>query len=238
MQRILQTLALMFACILLWQLWPRTPASADDEGAADAATPSCGDVNRDGKADLADPVYLLNWLFLGGPEPQCPATARSLPSTGQESTVGECPGQDGTYRAGCPAAGRFTDNGDGTVTDPCTGLVWQKETADVTDDGKIDDDDRTDWCSALEYCEGLVLAERDDWRLPNARELQSLVDYGRTDPAIDPSFGCVSASYWSSTHFTEDAAYSWNVDFAYGLVSVRLSSEAVRLHVRAVCDGP
>ena len=73
----------------------------------------------------------------------------SLPATGQttcydtEGNVINCgsaewPGQDGFYQAGCPSAGRFVDNGDGTVTDSCTGLVWQKDTADVNGDGRPD----------------------------------------------------------------------------------------------------
>jgi hypothetical protein len=73
------------------------------------------------------------------------------------------------------AANAFQDNGDGTLTDRATGLVWQK-----TDDGR-----KRDWAGALRYCEGLKLGGRSDWRLPNAKELQSIVDYRRNDPALD-----------------------------------------------------
>ena len=105
----------------------------------------------------------------------------SLPATGQttcydtEGNVINCgsaewPGQDGFYQAGCPSAGRFVDNGDGTVTDSCTGLVWQKDTADINGDGTIDLDDELTWQDALKYCDGLSFAGHDDWRLPNVRE--------------------------------------------------------------------
>jgi len=100
----------------------------------------------------------------------------------------------------------FLDNGDGTVTDGTTGLMWQR---DDSGEGVI-------WEDALAACETLELAGHDDWRLPNAKELQSIVDYGRSpgstgSAAIDPVFnttGIVNEAgqadfpcYWSgSTH--------------------------------------
>jgi hypothetical protein len=63
----------------------------------------------------------------------------------------------------------FRDNGDGTVTDRATGLTWTK-----ADGGKA-----LNWKEALAYAEGLKLAGHDDWRLPNVKELQTLVDYAR-----------------------------------------------------------
>lgn len=77
----------------------------------------------------------------------------------------------------------FVDNGNGTVSDPATGLMWQK----------ADDGIGKDWEEALAYAENLNLAEHSDWRLPNAKELQSIVDYSRSpqttnSPAIDPVF--------------------------------------------------
>ena len=102
------------------------------------------------------------------------------------------------YVRGNPAYGRndFHDNGDGTVSDRATGLVWQQG-----DSGKA-----FDWQGALAYAEGLTLAGHDDWRLPNAKELQSLVDYTRSPAttntaAIDPVFRVtqVESWYWSST---------------------------------------
>jgi hypothetical protein len=61
----------------------------------------------------------------------------------------------------------FVDNGDGTITDQATGLIWMQSDSGVG----------MDWPQALAYCEGSTTAGHDDWRLPNAKELQSIVDY-------------------------------------------------------------
>lgn len=78
---------------------------------------------------------------------------------------------------------QFVDNGDGTITDNATGLTWQK-----ADSGK-----GMNWQQALDYAENLEQAGHNDWRLPNAKELQSIVDYTRcpditNSAAIDPIF--------------------------------------------------
>ena len=77
----------------------------------------------------------------------------------------------------------FQKNNDGTISDRATGLMWQQE----------DDGQGRDWEDALTYAEGLRLADYTDWRLPNAKELQSIVDYTRSpqatsSPAINPVF--------------------------------------------------
>jgi hypothetical protein len=89
------------------------------------------------------------------------------------------------YVRGNPAYGRnhFVDNGDGTVTDTATGLMWQQ-----ADSGR-----GMDWAAALSYARSLRLGGRSDWRLPSAKELQSIVDYTRSpdktgSAAIDPVF--------------------------------------------------
>lgn len=81
----------------------------------------------------------------------------------------------------------YTDNGDGTITDNATGLMWQQ----------ADDGTTRDWENALSYAENLSLAGHSDWRLPNAKELHSILDYTRSrsttsSPAIDPLFSCTS----------------------------------------------
>lgn len=99
---------------------------------------------------------------------------------------------------------QFVANSNGTVHDEATGLIWQ--TADSVTS--------LDWNGALEYCENLDLAGRQDWRLPNVKELQSIVDYSRSpatsnSPSIDPVFNASQITneggeldypnYWSST---------------------------------------
>ena len=90
-------------------------------------------------------------------------------------------------------ANDFVDNGDGTVTDMATGLMWQQ----------VDDGQTRNWEEALAYAEDLELAGYDDWRLPNAKELQSIVMYGTTEiPAIDESFFTLTdpdSYFWTST---------------------------------------
>lgn len=137
-----------------------------------------GDVNGSGAIDIADAIYLLSYLFSSGPLPEeilcpeCPpCDSIPLPATGQTrcydplGNLVDCaslayPGQDGFYQLGCPMEGRFVNMGDGTVTDRCTGLMWQKETAPGM----------YTWQAALKYCEKLALAGHTDWRLPNIRE--------------------------------------------------------------------
>ena len=74
------------------------------------------------------------------------------------------------------------------------------------------------WRMALEYCEDRELAGHTDWRLPNVRELQSLVDYGRPDLPFDPIFGTELYWYWSSSTYVNDPNLAWVVGFHNGVV--------------------
>jgi hypothetical protein len=221
------------------------------------------DMNGDGVFDpIAEAVRLLSWAFLGAPAPVRPC-GRPLPATGQTKCYdasgteilcdgAACPGQDGFYQTGCPSEGRFVvndggtpeDTTDDTVTDTCTGLMWQQDTADVNGDGQTIDDgsDALDWCGALAYCENLSFAGHDDWRLPNLRELQSIVDYGRVGPAIDPVFLVFQfAAYWSSTSSAGCPDLAWYVDSLVGyalLVDKGGVGQGDGVYVRAVRSGP
>lgn len=101
---------------------------------------------------------------------------------------------------------QFVSNGDGTVSDRASGLTWQQ-----ADDGRT-----RDWEGALAYCQGLELSGHDDWRLPNVKELQHIVDYRRNDPAIDPQFFRQSDRrgwFWSSTTLGENVFQATYVCF-------------------------
>ncbi len=127
------------------------------------------------------------------------------------------------YVRGNPAYGinQFKDNGDGTVTDAATGLTWMQ-----ADSGK-----GMDWPSALEYADGMEFAGHSDWRLPNAKELQSIIDYTRSpdttgSAAIDPIFSATEikneggekdfAQYWTSSTHQSSRGGDTAVYFAFG----------------------
>jgi hypothetical protein len=118
----------------------------------------------------------------------------------------------GLFFDGQVLAAGFTDNGNGTVTDNDLGLMWQQR----------DDGTKKTWETALSYCEGLSLTQYDDWRVPNKRELMSIVDYARSGPpAISTTYfpGTASEGYWVSTTSANDSASAWYVDFGYGNVT-------------------
>jgi hypothetical protein len=92
----------------------------------------------------------------------------------------------------------YIDNGDSTVTDMTTGLMWEQK----TDDGGSRDKDNTyTWKDALAYCANLLLGSYNDWRLPTPKEFERLVDFGRSSPAIDPSMfpQTNNGLYWTGT---------------------------------------
>jgi hypothetical protein len=126
----------------------------------------------------------------------------------------------------------FVDNGNGTVTDTATGLMWQQA-----------ESDEMWWEEAVTYCEQLELAGYDDWRLPNINELQSIVDYNKVaseeDPAIDTNFfpNLLGNSYWSATTYTRFTDQAWLVDFFTGNYGNFGKHIKGRLLVRAVRGG-
>ena len=126
----------------------------------------------------------------------------------------------------CKTKSRFIDNGDGTVTDNYTGLMWQQETASGT----------YNWQNALRYCENLELAGHKDWRLPNVKELQSIIDYGRYRPSINPVFNAKSARYWSSITDEDNTHGAWSVFFWRGDVGHHYKT--AEHYVRAVRGRP
>ena len=144
----------------------------------------------------------------------------SLPKTGQTTcydsggSVVPCTGtgQDGEIQAGVPwPSPRFTA-GTGTeadcVKDNLTGLMWVKNPDSIT---------RT-WHQALDFAKCLSLCGYDDWRLPNRKELYSLTDFSRYNPALPsghPFLNVQLNNYWSSTPVTDPDHFAHFVWFAY-----------------------
>ncbi|WP_186343032.1 DUF1566 domain-containing protein [Allochromatium palmeri] len=88
-------------------------------------------------------------------------------------------GQDAQHQGQAP---NFADNGDGTIIDRVTGLIWQQST-DTNGDGLLNVADKLSYAQALSYCENLSLADQDDWRLPDIKTLYSLIDFRGRDPS-------------------------------------------------------
>jgi len=125
------------------------------------------------------------------------------------------------------AAGGYADNGDGTVTDTSTGLMWQQA---GSSNGMT-------WEQALAYCEELNLGGHTDWRLPAKKVLRSLVDFSRYDPSINTVYfpDTISSFYWSSTTDAFITDLAWGVYFYVG--DDAFNSKLDYGYVRAVRGG-
>ncbi len=157
--------------------------------------------------------------------------------------TGVSEGQDGALQLGVNwPSPRFTNNGDGTVTDHLTGLVWLQDAN--CDRGRLD------WVEALTFAKTLFDGSSDhnggdcglsdgslsgEWRLPNPIELQSLFHYGISFPAIpntagtgqwsegDPFTNVKDDFYWTSGSFHDSPGIGWLCNLSYG--SVRYGSK-------------
>jgi hypothetical protein len=159
-------------------------------------------------------------VCLGGWEPLVFAQKAFVEVTGQTPSYAE--GDDGDIQAGVPfPKKRFVDKDNGTVEDTLTGLMWLKQ-ADCFRD-------RT-WAEALMDANTLADgrcgltdgSEAGDWRLPNVKELQSLIDFGTLDPALPaghPFSGVQSSFYWSSTTFAGSPFVAWDVSLRDGVTT-------------------
>lgn len=113
----------------------------------------------------------------------------------------------------------FVDNNDGTVTDEATGLMWMQ----------CDIGEALEWEDALAFAENSEYAGYDDWRLPDVKELQSIVDYSGVYPAVDEGyFSCTELEenefyyFWTNTsaYFSPTSpgyGYAWYVAFGYAV---------------------
>lgn len=143
----------------------------------------------------------------------------AVPKTGQ--TTSYASGDDGYLEKGVSwPSPRFTDNSNGTVKDNLTGLIWLKNANAF---------DKRNWATALSDCATLNSGEaglsdgsvEGDWRLPNVRELHSLIDYGRINPALPsghPFTYVQMANYWSSSTTEGLTGSTWCVYLGYGSV--------------------
>ncbi len=198
-----------------------------------------------------------------------------FPATGQMYNFGA--GSDGDVRAGAVLS--YVDNGDGTITDTNTGLMWEKKIKDSDSESVHEVDRQFDWCavsgggtcqSASQWMNGSItstflatlndtanggqncFAGYCDWRIPNVKELLSIVTYQNAAPAVSGEFstpsctGCTDITstscsctalerYWTSTTPMTHFGGAFYVDFHTGEVIV--AAKQLPLRVRAVRGG-
>ena len=119
----------------------------------------------------------------------------------------------------------YANNGDGTITDGVTRLVWQATAAPAANCTAPSADGGTGaprciFADAQAYCASLGLAGRKDWRVPTMMELESLLDYSRqVAPYIAPTFLPLPADwFWTSSGNPERSGDRWVVFFSTGTV--------------------
>jgi len=121
-------------------------------------------------------------------------------------------GQDGEHQIGMAWPNpRFIDRSDGTVLDRLTSLMWTKNAQQIKGTMK--------WGHALAACNNLNFAGYTDWRLPNAKELLSLIDYEQHDPALcagHPFDKVQFLFYWTSTTYDAIPSHAWGVYICNG----------------------
>ena len=185
----------------------------------------------------------------------CQVTPATFLATGQ--TTSYAANDDGALQLGAPLA--YVDNGDGTITDLNTGLMWEKKDRN----GGLHQYTSTynwttamgTWLNNVNNEGGVGFAGYTDWRIPNVRELQSIIDYSKLSPAHDEIFGninCVTSCYvtecsctnggshWTSTRYANGGSnssdtYTWFVNMNDGSHSITRNTSFA--YIRAV-RGP
>jgi hypothetical protein len=181
---------------------------------------------RIGKTLKTNPV-LYTWLVTG--------TASNIAKTGQ--TTSYAAGDDGDLEKGCsiPASDRFVVIGN-TIKDKITGLIWEKTPVIST----------RSWANALTYADTLVIDGFTDWRLPNKKELRSLMNYEQanliTYLTAAGFSNLQSALYWTSTYYESSGMNkAYAVDFGnvatIGIGAVLNNTWTSPIYVIAVRGG-
>jgi hypothetical protein len=193
----------------------------DNDGSGDACdigTFCRGLADYDRDVDANDVTVFLSHFGRSQFNNPCPPDGPTpVPKTGQ--TTSYATGDDGDHERGVAlVTPRFTDNGDGTVTDNQTGLIWLKDANCF---------ELRTWNNALSDSNGLADgscgltdgSNAGDWRLPHIKELLSLIDFSQYETALPsghPFYSVQSSYYWSSTTYAYDTNNAWSIVINYG----------------------
>jgi hypothetical protein len=162
------------------------------------------------------------------------------------------------------AISEFIDNGDGTVTDLYTGLIWVKDGGG----SGSNNGEPLNWQGAKDFSDNLVLCKDktfistsststslcaehngmkyDDWRLPNFKELASIINYNKNSPVVDEKYfsNTLFSNYWTTSYkYIPGIAYAYDpvwkiriVDFSNGTIKI-ISDKNILYYIRPV-RGP
>jgi len=222
---------ILSVCLLILSAATALAEQADAISSATAVEEPCvADFDCNGIVGLYD-LFIFLGEFGRNPNnrPCRPCISAPVPKTGQTTSV--VIGDDGNLKFGVTWSDpRFTENytcgweedavPDGTFTDKLTGLIWTKDAQTIL--GPMS------WFDAITACNNLIYPEipdeeYEDWRLPNIRELQSLIDYGQNNPALPsghPFDNIQSSYYWSSTAYMDGTDKAWVVNPKDGSISL------------------
>lgn len=131
-------------------------------------------------------------------------------------------------------ATNFQDLGNGSVKDHATGLIWQKCSVGQSLPNCSGTATTVLWTSSFLQCQNLNIsnyAGRNDWRLPNAHELLSLLRIQQFPPYLDNSVfpNTPIGSYWTSTTYVENSVSAWSIDFGNGTIGPVSKSNTYRI---------
>ena len=190
-----------------------------------------GNFDYDDNVDGSDASIFKENFGRGSYENPCPPDGPApVPRTGQSHSYN--PRDDGHYQRGVVwPHPRFANNGDGTVTDNLTGLIWLRDA-----NCSLFNAPRT-WYDSINiiipqledgFCQLTDGSSPCDWRLPNRSELLSLHHMGNHPPlpSEHPFTNVVDDNYWSSTTWRISDGTAWYVDMDDGIVHILSKSEA------------
>ena len=146
--------------------------------------------------------------------------------TGTTTTVTTTTGTTGTTTVDPNELPTFVDNGDGTVTDTRTGLIWLQH---ASCNGQAIRADQNTWANTLASgsCGLTDGSKAGQWRLPTVMELQDLIDYSQSSPALPaghPFTNVQNEYYWTSTDYAPAPVNAWHVDLDIGKMNASSKS--------------